>query len=58
MRQHTKKTISTVLLALAFFASLAAGAVLPGMIALIPTFTAICSAIGFLEARTDWIWTY
>ena len=53
----TKKHLAAVC-AVAFFASLAAGAVLPGMIALIPTFTAICSAVGFLEARTDWIRTY
>jgi len=53
----TKKHLAAVC-AVAFVASLVAGAILPGMIALIPTFTAVCSAIGFMEARTDWIRSY
>ena len=58
MRPHTKKTIGTVLLALAFFASLAFGAVTRGMVALIPTFTAICSAVEFVSLRTDYVRSY
>ena len=41
-----------------FAASAAAFAALRGLIAWIPLMTAIAAAIGFLEAKTDYIRTY
>lgn len=41
-----------------FAASAAAFAVLQGLIAWIPLMTAIAAAIGFLEARTDYVRYY
>ena len=60
-RTHTSKKardIRAAVCAAVFAASAAAFAVLQGLIACIPLMAAIVAAIGFLEARTDYIRNY
>ena len=52
------RDIRAAFCALIFAASAAAFAAMRGLIAWIPLMTAIAAAIGFLEAKTDYIRTY
>lgn len=52
------RDIRAAVCAAIFAASAAAFAVLQGLIAWIPLMTAIAAAIGFLEARTDYVRYY